>query len=208
MKNNRQSSIIKVCGMTNGDNIRQVEQLHPAMMGFIFYEKSPRYCCAIPSYLPTEAKRVGVFVNEEASRIVDNIFDFQLDYIQLHGQESPQFCQELKATGVGIIKALGVSCEADLSLAQAYEDVCDYLLFDTKTPSQGGSGKHFNWNLLHAYKGKTPFLLSGGIGPDDATKLQQFQHPQLAGYDLNSRFESQPGIKDVNLLRTFKNELL
>jgi phosphoribosylanthranilate isomerase len=200
---NSQSSIIKICGMTDAENIREVEKLNPTMMGFIFYEKSPRYCQVKPSYLPTSAKRVGVFVDADITYIKNQMFDFQLDYVQLHGNETPAFCQELKATGIGVIKAIGMSCEADLWVAEAYINMCDYLLFDTKTPKQGGSGKQFNWNLLSAYKGPTPFLLSGGIGPEDAEKLQQFHHPMLAGYDLNSKFESSPGIKNVPKLKAF-----
>ena len=189
--------------MTDAENIREVEQLNPSMMGFIFYEKSPRYCQVKPSYLPTSAKHVGVFVDADITYIKNQMFDFQLDYVQLHGNETPAFCQELKATGIGVIKAIGMSCEADLWVAEAYINMCDYLLFDTKTPKQGGSGKQFNWNLLSAYKGPTPFLLSGGIGPEDAEKLQQFHHPMLAGYDLNSKFESSPGIKNVPKLKAF-----
>lgn len=201
------NTIIKVCGMKDGENIRQVEQLRPTMMGFIFYPPSPRYCGIKPDYLPQHTQRVGVFVDAELALIKEKIFDFQLDYIQLHGHETPAFCQELKAINIGVIKAIAVSCEADLWVAEAYQDVCDYLLFDTKTPQQGGSGKQFNWNLLSAYTGHTPFLLSGGIGTDDAEKLKKFHHPMLAGYDLNSRFELQPGIKDNRLLQTFKEQL-
>ena len=200
---NGQLPIIKVCGMTDGDNIREVEQLHPTMMGFIFYEKSPRYCREKPNYLPELVNRVGVFVDADSTFIKNQIFDFQLDYVQLHGHETPAFCQELKSTGIGVIKAISVNCEADLWIAEAYINICDYLLFDTKTPKQGGSGQQFNWNLLSAYKGPTPFLLSGGIGPEDAEKLKQFHHPMLAGYDLNSKFESSPGIKDVSKLKAF-----
>ena len=196
---------IKVCGMTEANNIREIEQLHPNLMGFIFYPPSPRYCKEKPSYLPTTAKRVGVFVDATKAEILDKVKDFGLDYVQLHGKESPEFCQELQQEGILLIKAFPISEASDIVITQAYEGLCEYFLFDTKTPKKGGSGEQFDWNLLQKYRGNTPFLLSGGIGLNCIDQLKDFQHPLLAGYDLNSKFETAPGIKDVTLLQRFIN---
>lgn len=198
---NRQ--LVKVCGMTEDNNIRAVEQLHPDMMGFIFYPQSPRYCRQKPAYLPELAKRVGVFVDTTEEEIQNRWFDFKLDYVQLHGNESPAFCQSLKEKGICVIKAFQVSSADDLTGVEVYEGLCDYFLFDTKSSQKGGSGKQFNWQLLLQYQGHTPFLLSGGIGLESVCQLQTFTHPMLAGYDLNSRFETSPGIKNIALLKEF-----
>jgi phosphoribosylanthranilate isomerase len=199
--------LIKVCGMTLTDNIRNVEALGVDLMGFIFYSKSPRCVGKRPDYLPTTAKRVGVFVNEAADVITARAEEFGLEYIQLHGHEAPELCSTLRSRGLKVIKALSVAEAADLKAAENYADCCDYLLFDTKCREYGGSGRRFDWSVLDGYKLKTPFLLSGGIGPESADALTQFSHPQLAGYDLNSRFETAPGVKDAEMLRDFLNEI-
>ena len=200
---NVQCSTIKVCGMTEANNIHVVEQLNPDMMGFIFYPQSPRYCFQKPAYLPEHANRVGVFVDATDEEIQSKWIDFKLDYVQLHGNESAAFCQRLKEKGMCIIKAFQVSSNDDLTGVEAYEGLCDFFLFDTKSSLKGGSGKQFNWQLLLQYQGHTPFLLSGGIGLESVSQLQTFTHPMLAGYDLNSRFETSPGIKDIALLKEF-----
>ena len=191
--------------MTEANNIREVEQLSPSFMGFIFYPPSPRYCKEKPSYLPTTANRVGVFVDATKTEVLEKVGEFGLDFVQLHGKESPVFCQELQQAGIRLIKAFAISEASDINQTQAYEGLCEYFLFDTKTPKKGGSGQQFDWSLIQQYQGHTPFLLSGGIGPESTEQLQAFQHPRLAGYDLNSRFETSPGIKDVNLLQRFFN---
>ena len=196
--------IIKVCGMCDADNIRAVEALDEIdLIGFIFYPHSPRYVAQVPDYLPVRARRVGVFVDENEDTVSDCIRRFRLDYVQLHGNESPASCRSLQGNGVKVIKSLPVSHAKDLEKAPLYEGACDYLLFDTRCTGYGGSGQRFDWNLLNLYHGNTPFLLSGGIGPQDVSELSAFQHPRFAGFDLNSRFEWQPGIKDVERLRIF-----
>ena len=201
------NSIIKVCGMTEADNIRNIEQLGVDMIGFIFYPKSPRCLCEIPEYLPVQAKRVGVFVNESKENILMYADRFGLNYIQLHGNESPDYCRTLHSNGLRLIKAFSISHPKDLFDVSDYDGLCDYYLFDTKTPQFGGSGNQFDWNILHRYNGSTPFLLSGGINPYSAKAIKEFHHLRLAGIDLNSRFETAPGLKDVERIEMFLKEL-
>ena len=196
--------IIKVCGMTQGQNIRDVEALGVDLIGFIFYEKSPRCARQLPDYLPLHAGRVGVFVDAPLAEINAKAEAFGLTHIQLHGHESPQLCQALKGSGFKLIKAFSIAEPCDLNATEAYDGICDYFLFDTKTPAYGGSGKAFDWDILSHYHGSTPFLLSGGIGPESIEALQSFSHPALAGYDLNSRFEVTPGVKEVDKVMRFK----
>lgn len=191
--------------MRNAENIRKVEAMGIDLMGFIFWPKSKRYVSERPSYLPTNCKRVGVFVDadiEQVKRIAD---EYELDFIQLHGHESPEYTRLLDNRK--IIKAFNIAATGDFALTEAYEGVADYFLFDTKGKSVGGNGEKFDWSLLSAYDGNTPFLISGGIGPDDADLLKTFHHPRCIGIDLNSRFEITPGIKDIDDLRIFLNEL-
>ena len=195
--------IIKVCGMRDAENIRAVERLGIDMMGFICWERSPRYVSEVPAYLP-KCPRVGVFVNPSLDEIQKRMEAFDFSYIQLHGSESPEFCREVREkTGCKVIKAISISSEADLALAGQYEGYADLLLFDTKCSTIGGSGKQFNWDILSDYRGALPFLLSGGIGPEDAERLKQFHHDKCLGFDINSRFEIEPGIKDTDKIRTF-----
>lgn len=194
--------------MREDSNIREVEQLGPDLMGFIFYPGSPRCVTVTPAYLPEKAMRVGVFVNEEKNKVEALAKSFSFTYIQLHGNESPEYCSQLQSKGRKVIKAFSVSKEDDLIPTLAYEGKCDYFLFDTPCKQYGGSGKAFNWNILKAYKGKTPFLLSGGICPEMADALKEFRHPLFAGIDLNSRFEFAPGEKDANKIKEFMNQLI
>lgn len=196
--------IIKVCGMTQGQNIRDMEALGVDLIGFIFYEKSPRCARQLPDYLPLHAGRVGVFVDASLDMINEQAADFGLTHIQLHGHESPEQCQALQKAGFKVIKAFSIAEPRDLNATEAYDGICDYFLFDTKTPAYGGSGKAFDWDILSHYHGSTPFLLSGGIGPESVEALQSFHHPALAGYDLNSRFEVTPGVKEVDIVMRFK----
>ena len=197
--------IIKVCGMREAENIREVEALGIDLMGFIFWEKSSRYISKRPAYLPTKCKRVGVFVDEDIESVKRIADDYALDYIQLHGHESSDYCAQLQ--GLHLIKAISVSSRNDIATYKTYEGLVEYFLFDTKCPSVGGSGQQFDWSVLSAYDGSTPFLLSGGIGPDDAERIKSFHHPQCIGIDLNSRFELVPGLKDVIKLQAFIKEL-
>ncbi len=192
--------------MRDEENIREVEALGPDLMGFIFYPKSPRFVSKVPEHLPS-CKRVGVFVDEPAESLMQRVNAFGLDYIQLHGHESLDYCSLLKDKGLHLIKVFHIASAEDRSSVAAYEGLCDFFLFDTKTPAMGGSGRQFDWSILNGYEEKTPFLLSGGIGPESLDSLRIFNHPMLAGYDLNSRFESAPGVKDSSLLGPFIEEL-
>ena len=201
--------LVKVCGMREAENIRQVEALGIDMMGFIFYPKSSRYVSARPAYLPQKCKRVGAFVDEDIENIKRIADEYALDFIQLHGHESPDFIRMLKFKVSGfrfqVIKAFNIATKEDLNATTPYEGLVDYFLFDTKGPSVGGNGEKFDWSVLEAYNGDTPFLLSGGIGPDDAERILDYHHPKCIGIDLNSRFEIEPGIKDITKLKTFLN---
>ena len=172
------SPLIKVCGMTEAENIRNVELQGVDMIGFIFYPKSPRCLCQMPGYLPACAKRVGVFVNESKENILMYTDRFGLDYIQLHGNEAPEYCRSLRNAGLHLIKAFSILLPKDLLSVSAYNGLCDYYLFDTKTPQYGGSGNQFDWNLLHRYNGPIPFLLSGGINPYSVKALREFRPGQ------------------------------
>lgn len=226
--------IIKVCGMRDADNIRAVAELKPDMMGFIFYPQSPRYvemissrAGIIPDYSPERLrqmsgreeaagaqlpKRVGVFVDDMPQNIVTRIYNYQLDYVQLHGDESPVMIDNLRRTlvpdiapNIQIIKALSVSSADDLERTKDYEGHVDLFLFDTRCQQHGGSGTQFDWSVLDGYEGRTPYLLSGGIGPEDAERAKDFvvAHEQCIGIDVNSRFETTPAVKDVDKLKTF-----
>ena len=195
--------IIKVCGMRSAENIREVEALGIDMMGFIFWPKSSRYVSKRPAYLPQKCKRVGVFVNEDIENIMKIADDYALDFIQLHGHESIEEVKKLKDRK--IIKAFNIATKEDLDATTPYANLVDFFLFDTKGPSVGGNGEKFDWSILNAYNGDMPFLLSGGIGPEDAERIKSFNHPKCIGIDLNSRFEIEPGIKDIVKLKTFLN---
>ena len=227
--------IIKVCGMRDADNIREVSELDIDMMGFIFWKDSPRFVRMISSHagiIPDYSeerlnknsgkvvddqhriKRVGVFVDDMPQTIVTRIYNYELDYVQLHGEESCIMIDNLRRTlepdirtGVKIIKTISVSSAEDIETTKEYEGCVDLFLFDTKCPTMGGSGDKFDWSVLSAYKGNVPFLLSGGIGMDDVDKIKSFQHPQFAGVDVNSCFETEPGVKDVEKLRLFIEKL-
>lgn len=194
------------------DNIEAVGSLPINFMGFIFYSKSPRYVGDstenLLNGLSQKIKRVGVFVNESIDYVADKAEKYNLDFIQLHGQETVAYCEQLKSIQrMPIIKAFNVSEPADFLNTKDYERVCDYFLFDTKTPQHGGSGVKFDWSVLDHYKGEIPFLLSGGISVDDVPAVKQLNHPQLFALDLNSRFETSPGVKDINLLTKFITNL-
>ena len=146
-----------------------------------------------------------MFVDEDIEQVKRIADEYALDFIQLHGHESPEYCTQLK--GMHLIKAISVSGRDDIATYKAYEGLVDYFLFDTKCPTVGGSGQQFDWSVLSAYDGNTPFLLSGGIGPDDAERVKAFHHEKCIGIDLNSRFELAPGLKDINKLRTFLNAI-
>ncbi len=280
--------LIKVCGMRDAQNIREVAALGVNLIGLIFYPKSPRYIESIssdagiiPDYSSLNSltpkplskgegsdmldkqlkaeetegearnkqieseqlkstqskapfnkvttplsfgegqggeaaipKFVGVFVNDMPQNIITAVYNYHLSYVQLHGDESPVMIDNLRRTlvpdivpQIKIIKAISVSSTEDLKCCEQYEGHVDLFLFDTKYKGYGGSGQKYDWSVLEAYTGQTPFLLSGGIGPDDADRLRDFHHPQCIGIDLNSKFETAPGMKDINLLQNFLHQL-
>ena len=212
----RTELIIKVCGMREAANIQEVSTLAIDWMGFIFWPKSSRYVSERPDYLPKDVKRVGVFVDEEPEKIVSISRLYRLDYIQLHGHETTTDINRLRQAIAEhgsatippqLIKAFSIATCEDLEQTKAYEGQADYFLFDTKGPSVGGNGIQFDWQVLENYHGQTPFLLSGGIGPEDAERIRTFHHPQCIGIDLNSRFEQSPGLKDIQKLKTFIQSL-
>ena len=207
--------ITKVCGLCQAENIHAVAKTGIQWTGFIFYTPSPRCLLRDPAeaervrqLITADAfrpKRVGVFVNASQEEIMEVAQQYRLDYLQLHGHESPDFCYALQKRGYALIKAFSIATAEDLAHTADYAGRVDYFLFDTKCAGYGGSGQRFDWSLLQDYQGETPFLLSGGIRPEMAADLQRFHHPRWAGIDLNSGFESAPGVKQAETLRSFQN---
>lgn len=201
--------IIKICGLRHAQNLLEISQL-PGLdwVGFIFYARSPR--CAEPMLDADFAqkfplRKAGVFVDEHPDIMAEKAARFGLDALQLHGSEPPEICHEMRRRlpGVEIWKAFSVGENFDFQRIADYADCCDKFLFDAKGPAPGGNGSVFDWCLLENYRGDTPFWLSGGIGPAHAEMLKNYRHPRLAGLDLNSRFELEPGLKNVAALRDF-----
>ncbi len=185
---------IKICGMKFPKNILEVGALQPDYMGFIFYPKSKRFVGEDFSpkslkKLPESIKKVGVFVNEDVNRIIAIQKQFSFDFVQLHGNESVAECEILKKNTISVIKVFSVDTYFNFNEVMAYEKVCDYFLFDTKTPKYGGSGQPFDWDLLENYTLSKPFILSGGLSIDTIGKLKFNMYPMLVGLDFNSRLE-------------------
>lgn len=193
--------------MTQAANIAAIAELQPDYLGFIFYPKSPRLISEVTAelikYIPSTIKTTGVFVNEALEVVKAYIFRCNLKAVQLHGNESVSYCEEIKSTGVEVIKAFGVDENFDFSLLQAYLNVVDYFLFDTQTPAHGGSGKVFDWKLLEKYSFDTPYFLSGGIDLSHATTLKEINDQRLYAIDVNSKFELEPGLKNLEKLKEF-----
>ncbi len=201
--------LIKVCGMRDPQNASQVGALSGlSMMGFIFYPPSPRFVGDATPQTPAGIQRVGVFVNASTEEIMERVARHSLDVVQLHGSESVAQCEALRSEGVEVIKAISVSDRDDVARAAEYEGSVDYLLFDTKCKDYGGSGVRFDWSILDEYRGKTPFLLSGGIDESVAADIATLSHAAFAGVDLNSRFELSPAQKDVERIANFIDEIL
>jgi phosphoribosylanthranilate isomerase len=199
---------IKVCGMRNRENIRQLAELKPDLMGFVFYPASPRYAGEFPAEgmftsFPAGITKTGIFVDADLYSIKAQVLRFGLQAVQLHGNESPGICKRLKATGIKVIKAFRIDEFADFSKMMAYVSCCDWFLFDTASKIPGGSGEHFDWKLLEKYDIGHPFFLSGGIGPGDADRILSIRHPALVGVDINSKFEIEPGVKDADKVKIF-----
>ena len=215
--------------MRDPENIRQVATTGIDWMGFIFYAKSPRRFGSVDSgqwtddslkktdsnhssnyqlsTIKRQLKKVGVFVNATPEYMMGTANLYKLDYLQLHGNESPDTCYALQKRGYAIIKAFSIASIDDLASITEYEGRADYFLFDTKCNGYGGSGRQFDWSILAAYNGNTPFLLSGGINPDSADAIVNFKHPRLAGIDLNSGFETEPGMKDAEKIKMFIDKI-
>lgn len=215
-KADRQKGLyFKICGMKY--NTAEVATLQPDYLGFIFYEKSPRNFEGIIPDLPKSIKKVGVFVDEAIDKILQKIEKYELDAIQLHGNESCDFCIELKKrchaeldslSQYEIIKVFSIKDEFDFSQLQPYKDVVDYFLFDTKGKLPGGNGYTFNWDVLKEYPSTKPYFLSGGIGLEEIDNVMSFLQREESKYcyaiDINSKFEIKPGLKAVEKLEEFK----
>ncbi|WP_442265707.1 phosphoribosylanthranilate isomerase [Tenacibaculum sp. ZS6-P6] len=212
---------LKICGMKYVDNIRQVAELKPDYLGFIFYEKSKRNFEGIIPEIPKGIKKTGVFVNEYLEILVSLAEEYKLEALQLHGDESVEYIKELKGhlessreekrlPKVEIIKVFGIKDEFDFSVLEPYEAVVDYFLFDTKGKECGGNGVTFDWKVLEDYNSKKPFFLSGGIGLHEVTKVEEIIKTDLPVYalDVNSKFEKKPGLKSVKDLKKFINQVL
>ncbi|MCB0372545.1 MAG: phosphoribosylanthranilate isomerase [Muricauda sp.] len=226
---------LKVCGMKY--NPTEVAQLQPDFLGFIFWEHSPRYVEGDILELPSSIKKVGVFVDATLEEVTAKVAQYQLDAVQLHGKESASYCKELKdsllsfraqsrnvkaddsievstpldLTSMEIIKVFSIKDDFDFSVLKDFENVCDYFLFDTKGKLPGGNGYTFDWSVLENYPSTKPFFLSGGIGLDSVDKLTDFLNSPASQYcfalDVNSKFEMEPGLKDITLLKAFTKSL-
>jgi phosphoribosylanthranilate isomerase len=200
--------LIKVCGLR--DNFQEVAALNPDFAGMIFYEKSPRFVGKNDSEILKQkilgVKKVGVFVNASENYIFDSVLKYNLDFVQLHGGETVDFCEKIRQK-VPVIKAFGILSEEDLVAAQNYAQTVDYLLFDTKTKGYGGSGQKFDWKMLGNIVFKKKFFLSGGISLEDLAEIKALKINDLAGVDLNSRFELSPAKKNIEKLQQAINFL-
>ncbi len=202
--------------MRNSDNIEALSKLPIDYMGLIFYEKSPRFVSQTFEILnnSTTIKKVGVFVKANIDFIFEKILKYDLDAIQIHWDTPPQYLTDLRAhlkhnkrENVAIWKAFSIDETFDFTKTQAYEGIADTFLFDTKSPQGGGAGVKFDWSVLHQYAGTTPFLLAGGISENDAEAIRTIQIPTFLGVDLNSRFEIEPAMKDIQKLKKFIQDL-
>ena len=198
---------IKICGMKYPENMLEVGALLPDYMGFIFWEKSARYFDGIIPELPKSIKKVGVFVNASLEEILEKIQKHDLQAVQLHGDESIAFCENLKKNvpkGIEVIKVFSILDTFDFAALKPFENVCDYFLFDTKGKLPGGNGTTFDWKVLENYPSTKPFFLSGGIGMEEMEAVNEILKTNLPVYaiDVNSKFEIEPGLKNINLVKT------
>lgn len=199
---------IKVCGTRQSENIGELTDLAPDFIGFIFYEKSPRYAGNILTpditrRIPAHVKKTGVFVDATLEYMVETCEKYSLNTIQLHGKETPNICRYLQNKGYEVIKTFSLKTAADIEKTAAYTDCCDYFLFDTPTAKHGGSGKKFDWTVLDGAKIERPFFLSGGIEEVDAATILDECPLEPYALDINSRFETVPGFKDIEAVRRF-----
>ncbi|HEY8934285.1 MAG TPA: phosphoribosylanthranilate isomerase [Cyclobacteriaceae bacterium] len=201
---------LKVCGMRDAENIMQVALCQPDYMGFIFYEKSPRFVGTnfqVPGAFSPSIKRVGVFVNEESQTVLKHSKALKLDYVQLHGKESEEQCNQFKDAGIGVIKVFSVDDAFDFTVTKPYKDYVDFFLFDTKGKYHGGNAVTFNWSILKNYDQEIPFFLSGGINPDNVSGIAELKEMNIHALDINSGVEITPGVKDVHKIKLI-NDIL
>lgn len=198
--------------MRDAGNICEVAEQGPDFMGFIFYDRSPRYVgenFVLPE-LPEEIRKTGVFVKEPVENVIRQARKYGLSHVQLHSNETPEYCAEIKKAGLKVLKAFAVDAAFDFGHLKAFDEVTDYFLFDTKGDGYGGHGKAFDWKILSDYTGNTPFFVAGGISNDNVGDLLKLEHPLFYGIDVNSRYETAPGMKDVEavgeLLLRVRNE--
>jgi phosphoribosylanthranilate isomerase len=200
-----EATAIKVCGMRHAENIQNLVKLKLNYIGFIFYRKSKRFARnlnpSVLSQIPPHIYKVGVFVDEAVDIVIQTANKYQLQYVQLHGAESPEYCQQLYNNKIKIIKAVSITPHFDFGTILQYQAIVQFFLFDTASPHKGGSGHTFNWSILENYQGKTPFFLAGGIDEQNFAIAKNIKHPQLFGLDLNSCFELEPGLKNIELLK-------
>jgi phosphoribosylanthranilate isomerase len=199
---------IKICGMRDPENMRAVAALKPDFMGFIFYKKSPRFAHpstlqAAVNALPNSIQKVGVFVNEKTDTIIRTASLLGLDYIQLHGNESVEELKVLKDAGNKVIKVFSIKNSADLKGIQNYENDADFFLFDTKTTARGGSGTSFDWSVLAGLESQRSWFLAGGIGLESIPQISSIKHPGFFAVDANSKLETSPAMKDIELVSSF-----
>lgn len=203
---------LKVCGMTELEQIQTLETCGVDFAGLIFYEGSKRFVGSKSKNQKSEIRnlkidRVGVFVNATIPEIEQAVKDYGLSYVQLHGDESPEFCKKIKEFAFAI-KAIRINIKTNLANElEKFEETCDYFLFDTDSKQYGGTGKKFDWGVLQSAEIDKPFFLSGGIGLEDLAEVKAFQHPMLFAIDVNSRFEISPGVKDLQQVKTFLEQL-
>lgn len=206
---------VKVCGMTQLEQVEKLEEMGVAFAGFIFYPKSPRFVLRhlTTSQIKKENKvnKVGVFVNASTDHVLQMVDECRLHMVQLHGDESPKYCEKI-ADYISVVKAFRLSDNDHIEwMIKPYMNFCDMFLFDTEGAGYGGTGKKFNWNMLEGSTIGKPFFLSGGIQPDDTQQLKTFAQLPVANamfaIDINSKFEKSPGIKDMDKVKDFVSEL-
>jgi phosphoribosylanthranilate isomerase len=213
---------LKICGMKQPQNIAAITALNPDYLGFIFYEKSKRYVgedfdAALTNYLPKGIKKVGVFVNASLEYVLVKVKKYGLDLVQLHGEESPEYCKAIGGKGNGIcptkiqiIKVFSIGQTFDFEQLEAYKPYCDYFLFDTKGKEKGGNGFVFNWNILKNYDNEKPFFLSGGLSLENIAEVKKLEGLNIVAIDVNSGFEIEPALKSIKkvkqLITILKNE--
>lgn len=200
---------LKVCGMRELENISALSELDPNYIGFIFWSESSRFVDKKTPPLDKKIIKTGVFVDATFDYILTKIKDHQLDAVQLHGQESCSYCKVIKDYGLKVIKSFSLKNTFDFNTLEDYENSCDYYLFDTKGKLPGGNGFNFDWKILNEYPSQKPFFLSGGIGVDNLNEIKKLVKTKLPihAIDVNSKFETAPGNKNIELLKKFKKEI-